>query len=316
MTTTATTKATAPPRRMNVADAVKGVLDVPDRILIHGVEGIGKTTFAAAFPASIIVEAEREGSARIDADRLQPENWAEILECVQSLTVDKHEHRTLVIDTGDAAEALLWEFMCRRDNKASIEDYGYGKGYVAALNEWRVFLGALERLRRERRMGIVIVAHSFIKTFKNPEGDDFDRYELKMHAKAAGLLKEWCDAVLFAHYETYAVKADEKKAAKGISTGARVIHTQRTAAWDAKNRYSLPPMLPLDYAVFAAAVTRRQVADPATLRASIAAKLEQLGDETMSAKVIALVDQAKDDAEALAKIDNRMTATLSSRKGS
>jgi hypothetical protein len=89
-------------------------------------------------------------------------------------------------------------------------------------------------------MHIVLVAHTHIKTFKNPEGDDFDRYELKLHIKAGGLLKEWCDDVLFAHYETYAVNRQDEKKAKGFSTGARVVETVRTAAWDAKNRHKLP----------------------------------------------------------------------------
>ena len=178
----------------------------------------------------------------------------------------------------------------------------------------------LERLRRERKMGIILVAHSWIKTFKNPEGEDFDRYEMKLHNKAAGLLREWCDAVLFAHYETYSVKSSDEKGtkAKGVSTGARVIHTQRAAPWDAKNRYSLPEMLPLNFDDYAAACRAHRPSDPAALRESITTKLVDLHsdlEDELRIKVLLLVDKAGDDAAELAKIDNRLSATLRTRKG-
>lgn len=316
----ATKQVEAPPARqsrMSVKNAVKGKLEVPDRILLYGVEGIGKSSWAAASPAPMFIEPEREGTARIDTNRFpQPECWQDILDAVESLTVDKHDYQTCVIDTLDSAEAMLWRHICERDKKASIEDYGYGKGYMAAIDEWRVLLAALERLRRERRMGIILNAHSWIKTFKNPEGEDFDRYELKLHAKAGGLLKEWCDAVLFANYETFAVKEEDKKGAraKGVSSGARIIHTQRTAAWDAKNRYSLPATIPLHYEDFAAAVKAHRPADPETLRAAIVEQAAKLGDDVTSKKVETFLasDKARDASE-LAKINNWLTAKLSAK---
>jgi hypothetical protein len=242
-----------------------------------------------------------------------PESWADVTEAVRTLTTERHDYRTLVVDTLDAIEPMLWRFICERDKQSSIESYGYGKGYVAALDEWRVFLALLEKLRRERGTGIVLIAHSMIRPFKNPEADDYDRYEMKLNAKAGGLLKEWSDAVLFAHYETYAVKDDKTGKAKGVSSGARVVHTQRTAAWDAKNRYSLPASLPLDYEAYAQASRKREVAPVADIKASIAAKLAQLDDAAVSAKVATALEGAKDNAEVLAKIDNKLTATLSAR---
>jgi hypothetical protein len=243
------------PRRMSMANVVKGLVKSPDRILLYGVEGIGKSTFAASAPKPIFIAPERDGTARIDTNRFaQTETWGDVIDGIDALTQDEHDYRTLVIDTLDAAEAMLWRFICTRDSKGSIEDYGYGKGYVAALDEWRVFLSRLERLRREKKMGIILIAHSWIKPFKNPEGDDFDRYQLKLHEKAGGLLKEWGDAVLFANFEILTAKENEKARAKGVSTGERIVHTQRTAAFDAKNRYGLPETLPLDYAAFVAAI--------------------------------------------------------------
>lgn len=307
------------PRRMTLDKVVKGRVEAPRRILLYGTEGIGKSTFASDAPAPIFLGAE-DGTAQLDIQRFpKPESWDDVLEAVRVLTEEKHEYQTLALDTLDWAEPLLWASMCARDKVADVESYGYGKGYQKALDEWRVFLAALERLRAARQMHVILLAHAWIKPFKNPEGEDFDRYEMKLNGKAAGLLKEWCDAVLFANYETFAVKKDEKaRKAKGVSTGARVINTQRTAAYDAKNRYSLPETLPLSWADFDAAVKAGAVASPADLRAEIDRKVKELDDPELAKKVAELVAKAGDSSHSLALINNRLNlkAAEKAAKGS
>jgi hypothetical protein len=323
MATKTATQPTAPPattpqRQLQV---LKGRIDAPLRILLGGIEGIGKTTWGSKAPKPIFLGIE-SGSNELDVERFvfdadtgrtEPESWPEVQTALRDLATLPHDYQTLVVDTVDALEPMMWRTICVRGNKSNIEEFGYGKGYVAALDEWRIFLSDLERLRRERKMHVVLVAHTHIKLFKNPEGDDYDRHEFKLHIKAGGLLKEWCDDVLFAHYETYAVKGDGERKAKGISTGARVVETVRTAAWDAKNRHNLPSTLSLDYDAFAAAVKQRG-GDPAEIRKSIAAKLAELGDADVAGKVQQLVDAAGDSSADLATIDNRMTATLAQRR--
>lgn len=307
----------APARQLRI---VRGIIAAAIRVLLSGIEGVGKTTFAKNSQKPIFICVE-SGTNQIDAERYQfaddgrtePQSWDEVQAALRDLATLPHEYETVVLDTADALEPLIWKHICERDKMSNIEEYGYGKGYVAALSEWRQLLALLERLRRERGMHVILIAHTHIKKFENPEGDNYDRHELKLNIKAGGLLKEWCDDVLFAHYETYAVKGEKEKKAKGISTGARVIETVRTAAWDAKNRHSLPATLPLSYADFAAALERRQVAPPADLKLGIAAKLEQFDSTELSVKVLAAVLDAKDDAEQLAAIDNRLTALIAER---
>jgi hypothetical protein len=186
---------------------------------------------------------------------------------------------------------------------------------VAALDEWRVFLARLERLRRAKQMGVILIAHSWIKPFKNPEGDDFDRYEMKLHPKAGGLLREWCDAVLFANYEILTVKESEKAKAKGVTTGERIVHTRRTHAFDAKNRYGLPETLPLDYEAFTTAVqSAEQVRDAAIIVQRVNAQLREKSDEALTQKVTAAITEAQGNVADLAKIENRLSATLRSKE--
>lgn len=297
------------PRRSMLSAVTRGKVQSPDRILLYGTEGVGKSSWAAAAPGAIFLPAE-DGTDRVDCARMPtPEKWADVFDAVEELRTAPHDYRTLVIDTLDAIEPLCWRHVTARDEMESIEAYGFGKGYAAALDEWRRLLAECERLRRARQMQIVLLAHAQIRPFKNPEGDDYDRYELKLHAKAGGLVKEWCDSVLFARFEELAHKDGKTKRVRGVSTGARIVHTLRTAAYDAKSRHALPETMPLDYATYAAAVAG-QSSGASEIRARIAAKLPQLSDAAKRAAVERHVAEIGDDAAKLAAAENLLNARL------
>lgn len=302
-----------PASRMLLANVKKGRIASPLKILLYGPEGIGKSTFGAAAPGAVFLGAE-EGTHQLDIARLpRPETFEDVLELVRALTFEAHDYQSLVTDTLDWLEPMIWRYLCKKDGVEYIEQYGegYGKGYTAAVDEWRRLISALESLQSAKGMHVVLLAHSQIKTFKNPEGEDYDRYQLKMNEKAAGLLKEWCDAVLFAKYETYA-KADKRKRVRGVDTGARVIFTERRAAFDAKNRYSLPEQLPLSWPDFAAAVEAGKVAEPATLKEEIQRKAKELGGE-LEKVILDTLAKAGNDAANLALINNRCNARLAEK---
>jgi hypothetical protein len=302
----------APPSRMNLNAIVRGRQVRPLRVLLAGVEGVGKSTFAGDAPSPIFVGAE-EGTDHLDVERFPSvETWQEILDAIHVLTTQPHSYKTLVMDTVDWAEPLLWRFVAARDGEASIESYGYGKGYAAALDEWQFFTQRLDQLRRARSMHVILLAHSAIRSFKNPLGDDYDRYELKLNQKAAAWLKEWCDCSLFANFETFTEK-DDKKRIRGLDTGARLIHTQRRAAWDAKNRYDLPESLPLSWQKFHTAVQARRPGDPKVLRAAIEAGVADLSDDKKE-KAVAALERAGDDAVKLTQLNDWMDAALAAHR--
>ena len=291
----------------------------PHRILLYGTEGIGKSTFGAGAPKAIFLPVE-QGSHHLDVARFpKPESWKDVLEAVRTLTMEQHEYQTLVIDTVDAAEPLLWRHMIDRDQSKDrngkpklrdVEDYGYGKGFQKALDDWRVLLRALEALQSHKGMHVVLLAHSWVKPFKNPEGEDFDRYELKLHTKAAGLVKEWADCVLFAQLETFAKKDEATKRVRGIDSGARLLRVERRAAYDAKNRFGITEAVPLSWADFEEA-TRREV-DVAALTAEVLRKAKELGPE-LEATVAATVTKAAGNAASLITINNRINMRLAEK---
>jgi hypothetical protein len=236
-----------------------------------------------------------------------PETWPEVHEALVQLGSEKHDYRTVVIDTADWLEPLIHDFVCKEGSKASIEDFGYGKGYVSALDRWRDFLGELDGLRAKRGLNVIVLAHSQVKTFRNPAGDDYDRYELKLHAKAAGLLKEWANAVLFTNYLTYAKKDDAKGKTLGIGDGSRVVYTEHRPAWDAKNRYGLPFKIPLDWSEFERAARVGEPASFEELSAEIA-KLVEASDAKTKEQALPAIERCGKDARKLSALADWLRA--------
>lgn len=294
--------------RMTLDKVTRGRQQKPHRVVLYGVEGIGKSTFAATAPSPIFLGAE-DGTAHLDVARLPaPQSWSDVLDAIETLTTEGHEFQTLAVDSLDWIEPMVWSDLCRRNDMKSIEDFGYGKGYVAALDEWRKFLSAIERLQTTRKMHVVLIAHSVVKPFKNPEGPDFDRYQMKLHDKAAGLVKEWAEDVLFANYQTFANKDERTKRVKGVSTGARLVYTVRTAAYDAKNRHNLPEEMPLGWEDFVSACTGGALAND-EVRRQITEKANGL-DEATKAQVLGAIGRAGEDAEKLAALNTWVNAKV------
>ena len=287
-------------------DSVRtGVRPAADRILLVGVEGIGKSTFAASAPSPVFIAAE-DGVRHLDvASFPEPRTWEEVIDALRTLARERHDYRTVVIDTVDWVEPLNHAHLCERNGWASIDSPGYGKGYQAATTLFRTMLSALDHLRTARGMEVVLLAHSAIKTFANPAGDDYSRYEMKLNRGASAVIREWVDCHLFAIHEEFVTDGEGMKKAKAVSTGRRVIHTTRTAAWDAKNRHGLPPTLPLSYEDYAAARAAGRPADPAALLAEIRALLEHV-DESERGPIAAAVAEHRDDAAWLARAADRL----------
>lgn len=238
--------------QLNRANAPK-----PGRILIHGVAGVGKTTFAAEANSPVFIQTE-DGLGTLGAASFPlARSFEDVLDALVALYSEPHEFKTVVVDSVDWLEPLVWAKACRDNGWNSIEDAGYGKGYVASLGLWRQYIDGLNALRDERGMTVVQIAHTDIKRFDSPEHDPYDRYVIKLHARAAALLQEHSDVVLFANYRISTVKAEvgfNKKISRAVGSGERVIHTSERPAFLAKNRYGLPDTLPLQWSEFAQAM--------------------------------------------------------------
>ena len=179
---------------MNLADIRKFTAQLPARILIHGAEGVGKTTIASKFPAPIFLQTEDgcPGGLEIDSFGLI-DNFADLRFAIAVLASEQHHYQTVVIDSLDATEGLIWHDVCRSQGWSSIESPGYGKGYVIADAWWIDLLKGLEFLRRRLGMTVVLLAHSAIETINDPRAATYTSYQLRLHnARArpgAGLVR-------------------------------------------------------------------------------------------------------------------------------
>ncbi|MCP4553638.1 MAG: ATP-binding protein, partial [Bacteroidetes bacterium] len=217
----------------------------PQKIIIYAVPGIGKTTFASTFKDPILIRTE-DGAGNIDIDTFptMPKNYTALIDMLKVLYSEEHSYKTLVIDSLDWCEPIVWAETCRIHGEQSIESFGYGKGYTHADELWRKLTNALDHIGTKKNMDIVLISHSEIKRYEAPDSDPYDRYQIKLHKKASRLWREWADIVLFCNYKIQLIRTDSgfsKEKSRGVGHGERVIYTEERPAFRAKNRWGLPP---------------------------------------------------------------------------
>ncbi len=307
--------AAATPRtsRMTLSAVARGKSASPFRLCVMGTDGVGKSSFGAEAPGAIFLPSE-DGSGFLDVARFPaPADWQDHLDALDALAADPGDFKTLVWDSLDHSESMLHSALCREHGVAIVEDIGggYGKWVNVVVDAWRVALARLERLQREHGMNVILIAHSQIKTFANPEGPDFNRYQIKLADKSAAVIREWCHTVAFAQFEQFGEKDARTKKVKGVSTGARIMHFQRSAAFDAKDRTGLPESLPLSWEAFAEA-SKAGASNLTNLVAEIKRKSAQLGGE-IDKKTTEVLARGSVETALLLKLNDRLNALLAEK---
>lgn len=225
-------------------------------MVVHGGPGVGKTTLASEFPAPVFLQTERgEGMLTLDAFPMI-ESLADVHQAIESLANEEHAFQTLVIDSLDHLEPLIWADVCKRERVESLEKIGFGKGFAFALDDWRKLFDGLEYLRDKKGMTIVLIAHSKKVRVEDPGLESYDQTILKLHKNAAPLVVEKADLVLYAKHDIRIKKEEQgfgSTRTRGISTGRRILQTSETPAAVAKNRYNLPLEIELSYSALMAA---------------------------------------------------------------
>ena len=242
---------------VSLASLKRGKTLRPPRIVIYGPHGLGKSSFGASAPSPVFIQTE-DGLGTIDTSHFPlATSFSDVEGALSSLYTEQHEYGTVVIDSADWLEPLIWKETCAQHGKQDIEEFGYGKGYGFALDQWRRVLDGLNALRDTKNMASIVTAHCQIKRFDSPEVEPYDRYTPKLHSSASALLQEWADAVFFTNWKTVVTKEDvgfNKKVSRGVTTGQRMMYTTEKPAYLAKNRYGLPEELPLSWQSFSDAL--------------------------------------------------------------
>lgn len=222
----------------------EGTEKKPIKVVVYGAEGLGKTTFASKAPSALILDTEN-GSLRINCRRIHITSWEMLTDVIKEVIQNPDVCKTLVLDTMDKTESYAISYLCQKFHKSSIEDWAYGKGYVALQELFIEFYRLLDKVI-DAGINIIVVAHGKPRKFELPDQEGaFDRWELKLNKQTSPLLKEWCDCLLFCNYKTLVMSTDT--GSHKATGGKRVLYTTHHPCWDAKNRFGLAEELPLEF---------------------------------------------------------------------
>jgi AAA domain len=288
---------------IDIRKITEGKLKREPRICLYSADGVGKTQFAAGAPDPFIIDLNR-GSLKYNVKRAIPESWSETMEWIVAVEKEQVKCKTLVIDSISDLEYMgHLEFF--PGTTIDKWDSGYGHGDTFAFMKWRELLAALERVWNQGK-AIILIGHMAVRTFTDPAGPSYDRYEVAVRKNIAGLIRQQMDFVLFAKEGVAHQKVDGDK--KAVSTGARWIHTSRSPAFDAKSRGQtlFPDQIPLSWAEFSRECSAEE-ARIEELNKEIDAMLKEIGDKSLGS---AVQEWMRGNPGAIVETRNRVAARL------
>ena len=287
----------------------------PIRVLIYGVEGIGKSTLGAKSDSPIFITPEGGADQLTDAHGNPVDivdgvtNWDTLRKAVSFLINEEHSYKTLVLDSADWIEKICHSAIIGKSGKSiSTVNGGYGAGYRQSEIMHKEFIDDVSKLRETRGMNIVITAHAAVKPVKDPSMmTDYDSFEIKCHEMVSSLWREYVDALLFARFRTFVKESDDTAKARALSDGTRVVYTRKQPSFQAKNRYGMPPEIEFTENFWS--VLKSYQAKPPSCVEKVKELYEmvaKLKDTELQDKALASIEAGKSDFQKLEVIEKRL----------
>ena len=236
---------------MSILQTAEKPKDRPVICTILGDAGMGKTSLAAAFPNPIVIRIE-DGLQGVPED-IRPDALPMVLEVevlwkqINALLTEKHDYKTVVIDSVTQLEELFIRDIVKNDPKQpkSINQAlgGYGAGYRAVGDLHQKLRRACQMLN-DAGMHIVFIAHSDTITIEPPDSDPYTRYDLRMNKRSVSPYTDNVDVIAYIRLQTFVAGDDGKK--KAVSDGKRILTCHAVPSCISKNRYGIEQDLPFD----------------------------------------------------------------------
>jgi len=237
-----------------------GYVKSGQRIVIAGVEKVGKTTLASAAPGALLIPLEL-GSAAIPVAKVPLlDSWEKVEAFCEELIAAAKAGQiapgsSLSWDSATALERLIHSYVLRTDKDyknggVTMESAhgGYGKAYGLANELFERWTRYMDELAIYGGINIIITCHVFPSRVVDPAHGEYDTWDLLLHSpknnKTYGkreFMTQWADLVAFFYEPMFVLKTDNSSGfQQGISANqGRVIAVDRQPAWVAGNRYGM-----------------------------------------------------------------------------
>ena len=244
------------------------VVRKPEKLVVEGEAGAGKTTFACSSHTkkepAFVINADDGGENvfhKTGIDLIHDciptgdvkenaEKWDQMMATLRELAGEKSGIKRIIVDSVDKVEILAQAKTCSLHKLSHIEDMGYGKGFSYSRGEMAKLLSGLNYLRDTQEIQPILVCHTQVRTINKPTMEPYDSFVLKLHRSLCGDVMEWADVILFVAFETIVKKIDSgfnRKDSRAIQSGKRFLYTSGSMGVDAKNRFDLPAEIPADW---------------------------------------------------------------------
>ena len=226
-------------------------------MVLYGPPGVGKTSFAGHFPGVGFIHDPQEPGIRdlIEYNQIpepkmvhEAEDFEDLLDICSRVASGETGIQTAVFDSLSGMEQLCFHWHCNEYFEGDWSSKGFLSYYAGPENatkvDWVRFLEALDQVRKAG-VNVVLVAHSEQKMYVNPEGADYERFQPALDKRVWKVTHRWAQAVLFANYFVDIDKSGPRNKANPDSE-ARFLYPQWSPAFEAKNRFGLPPLVEME----------------------------------------------------------------------
>lgn len=207
---------------------------------------VGKTTFAAQAPKSLLLAFEKGYSAIAGLNVVDIEKWSDFKLVLRQLEKKeaKEKYDIISIDTVSEAWGLCTQFICKNHGVAQIGEIPYGKGYQLRDEEFNSALRKIPQLG----YGRILITHSkeITRTTEvlGEEGKrvsvDYTRLKPDLDDRCMGIVNKMVDLIL-----CIGVEYDPEDP---YDTGKRFFYSMGNASIMAGSRFGhIPRRFPFGY---------------------------------------------------------------------
>ena len=158
----------------------------PEKLVIEGETGAGKTTFACSSHTkkepAFVINADDGGENVFHKTGINlihdciptgdvkenAEKWDQLMATLREIASEKSGIKRIIIDSVDKVEILAQAKTCALHKLTHIEDMGYGKGFAYSRGEMAKLLSGLNYLRDTQDIQPILVCHTQVRTINKP----------------------------------------------------------------------------------------------------------------------------------------------------